>query len=344
MCQVAGVGETTLRCDFCWRRGTLRPNAQQQDKGLKLAPGRPSFVKGLLVLAVLAGAALSAQNRSGAPAFQSGIDLVSVTATVVGEDGRPTTGLSVEAFDLYEDGDLQTITQFTSERVPISLAVLLDASDSMFGNRLVEARAAVERFLFELLAPDDEFSVLAFNHETRPLTPWTQTPAVVRRAFEPLRPFGATAIYDALLKSLPMMEIRSRQRAGVVIISDGADTASDATLREVRLALLRSDTFVYAIAIDPPAQRAINRAVSTSALSEITDGSGGHTELVRTTADLLAATAAIADELNNQYVLGYSSARAPDGRFHSIRVRMRDSKLRVRARNGYIAIARQGPR
>jgi VWFA-related protein len=147
-----------------------------------------------------------------------------------------------------------------------------------------------------------------------------------------------------VLRALPLIETRPRDRAALVLISDGADTASDATVRDVRLALLHSDAFVYAIAIDPPAQRAINRAVNTSALSEITDGSGGHTELVHSTADLQSATAIIADELNKQYVLAYSSSRANDGKYHSIRVRTREPQYRVRARNGYIASTRNRSR
>ena len=73
-------------------------------------------------------------------------------------------GLPREAFEIFEDGEPQAITQFTNERVPVGLGVLLDTSDSMFGRRIVDARAAVERFLFELLDPDDEFFVMAFNH------------------------------------------------------------------------------------------------------------------------------------------------------------------------------------
>jgi Ca-activated chloride channel family protein len=296
----------------------------------------------LAASAVLLGTVLGAQNRSVVPdaRFRSGVDLVTVSATVIDSEGHPVVGLPVEAFELFEDGDRQPITQFMNERVPISLAVLLDVSDSMFGQRLVDARVAVERFLFDLLDADDEFAVVAFNHEFHPLTSWTQNPDVVRKAFEPLRPSGSTAMYDALLASLPMMDVRTRQRAGIVVISDGGDTASDATVRDVRLALLQSDAFVYAVAIDPPPQRAINRAVNTSSLAEITDASGGHTELVHSTIDLQAATAAIADELNKQYLLAFNSTRAPDGRFHSIRVRTKDSKLRVRARNGYIASTR----
>ena len=125
----------------------------------------------LLTIAALAGTALLAQDRPAR--FQSGVDLISVTATVIDRDGHLVTGLPREAFEIYEDGERQTITQFTNERVPVSLAVLLDVSDSMYGQRLVDARAAVERFLFELLDREDEFAVIAFNHEPRPLTEWT---------------------------------------------------------------------------------------------------------------------------------------------------------------------------
>jgi VWFA-related protein len=292
-----------------------------------------------LFLTALAGVALTARDRpvSQSKPFRSRVDLISVTATVIDHDGGLVTGLPKEAFELYEDGERQTVTQFVNERVPISVAVLLDASDSMYGQRLADARAAVERFLFELLDPADEFCVLAFNHEPRLLTPWTRSQELIRHALAGLIPFGSTGMYDAVIAALPLMETRSRERAALLIISDGADTASDATMHEVRAALLRSDSFTYAIAIDPPKRRAINTGVNLSALTEITSGSGGSTEVVRDTADLTVATARIADALNKQYLLGYTSSRAPDGRYHSIRVHAVDRAYHVRARNGYVA-------
>ena len=97
--------------------------------------------------------------------FQSGIEITSITATVIDKEGHPVTGLEREAFEVYEDGVRQTITQFTRERVPIGLGVLLDISDSMFGKRMDDARAAVDKLLFELLDPADEFFLMAFNHK-----------------------------------------------------------------------------------------------------------------------------------------------------------------------------------
>jgi Ca-activated chloride channel family protein len=268
--------------------------------------------------------------------LRSGVDVVMAAATVVDADGRLVTGLPREAFEVFEDGDKQTITQFTSERVPIGLGMLLDISDSMVGQRIVDARAAIERFLFELLSPDDQFFVLTFNHAPHLLTRWTRDAELVRQVLDDVKPTGSTAIYDAILHSLPMIQQRQRPRAAVVVVSDGADTASDAALGEVRTALLRSDAFVYAVAIDSPNPNGINRRVNPTALNEITSQSGGHTAVVHDAEEMSAATARIAEELNSQYVIGYSSPRATDGRYHSIRVTVKMPGHRVRARNGYV--------
>ena len=273
--------------------------------------------------------------RDGRP-FQSGIELTSITATVTDRDGRLVAGLPREAFAVYEDGERQEVTHFSRERVPVGVGVLLDVSDSMFGARIQDARTAVSHFLFELLAPTDEFFLTAFNHAPRPLTGWTRVHADVERALADIRPSGGTAIYDAIVEALPMVERRARERAALLVISDGADTASTATLKDVRAALLRSDAFIYAIAIDPPDQRAINTRVNVQTLREITAESGGRTEVVHSSADLVGATARMAEELNSQYVLGYTSPRGPDGRFHSIRVTA-GADYRVRTRTGYVA-------
>ena len=269
--------------------------------------------------------------------FQSGIEITSITATVTDREGHPVTGLDRDAFEVYEDGVRQTVTQFTRERVPIGLGVLLDISDSMFGKRIEDARTAVETFLFELLDPADEFFLMAFNHRPRALTGWTREQGDVRHALAALRPSGGTAIYDAILEALPIIEKRTRQRAAILVISDGADTASTATLRELRPALRRSDAFVYAIAIDSPERQPINTRVNAAALREITAESGGRTEIVQNSAQLEEAAARIAEELNSQYVLGYTPPRGADGQFHSLRVRIAGSADHVRARNGYVA-------
>jgi hypothetical protein len=77
--------------------------------------------------------------------------------------------------------------------------------------------------------------------------------------------------------------------------------------------------------------------VNVVALRDMTDDSGGRTEIIRDAGDLKPATASIADELSKQYYLGYPSAGKKDGRWHAIRVEVRNGNYRVRARRGYIA-------
>ncbi len=147
--------------------------------------------------------------------FQSGIEITSVTATVTDHDGTLVTGLDREAFEVFEDGVRQNVTQFTRDRVPIGLGVLLDNSDSMFGRRIQDARAAVNRFLFELLEPVDEFFVMAFNHKPKPLTGWTRAQPDVQRALDGLKPNGGTAIYDTIVEALPMLDVRTKPRGAL---------------------------------------------------------------------------------------------------------------------------------
>jgi hypothetical protein len=77
--------------------------------------------------------------------------------------------------------------------------------------------------------------------------------------------------------------------------------------------------------------------VNVMALREMTDDSGGRTEIVRDFRDLDPAVASIADELSQQYYLGYPSPGFKDGRWHTIRVELKDPSLKVRARKGYVA-------
>lgn len=303
--------------------------------------GKRSTVEDVKVASVAAVAllALAPHLAQQKPPLKSNVEVTVVTVTVRDANGRLVTELGRDAFQVYEDGAPMTVTQFTNERVPLGAGVLLDISDSMFGHRINDARTAVERFL-DLLAPADAFFVMAFNHEPHLLFGWKTDRAGVHEALDKLRPSGGTAIYDAILAAEPYITARPRERAALVLITDGADTASDTTFHDLRPTLVRTDTFVYAIAIDTPEPQPIASRVDVQALTDITSQSGGYTEVVRDTADLQTATANIADELNKQYVLGYSSPHPGDGQYHSIRVRTVDPTYRVHARSGYIAMKR----
>ena len=304
-------------------------------------------VRAVVVLA-LAGLALTppawrahAQEPRPAPVdprphFKTAVRLTTITATVTDAGGRLVRDLPRDQFEVFEDGEPQAITQFTSERVPVSLGILLDSSDSMYGRRIADARAAIDRFVTDLLDPADEYALLVFNHHQQLLTPWTADRSLALSMLSPVRPWGSTAIFDALMAAIPMADTRHNQRAALLVVSDGADTASDMALRDVRGALLRSDVFVYAIGIDSAGRRAINAPVNAATLAQITDQSGGRTRVVHDSSEVVVALEQIAEELNSQYLIGYTSPRGADGKYHTIRVHVKGGEFRVRARSGYV--------
>src|SRR6476660_7772022 len=87
-----------------------------------------------------------AMKPSERPHYKSNIRLTTVTATVTDAEGHLVHDLPREQFEVFEDGASQAITQFTGDRVPVSLGILLDASDSMYGRRIADARDALDHF------------------------------------------------------------------------------------------------------------------------------------------------------------------------------------------------------
>ena len=284
----------------------------------------------LALAVVLVGTGLSAQ------VFRSNVLTVPVTVTVVDANGRLITGLTQQDFDVFEDGTLQTVTTFTNERVAVSLGVLLDVSDSMRGQKISDAGMAVERFVSDLLRVEDEAFIGVFNHRPRLASPWTRPPSSLKARLTEVIPNGGTAIYDAVAQSAEMFDRRTRPRAALVVISDGADTASDRSLQQARDAVVKRDAFVYAIAIDSPGVAASTR-VNPAALRDLTGPTGGYTEVVHDASEIGPATQRIAEELNSQYTIGYTPARALDGTWRAIRVRVKGQLYLVRARQGYTA-------
>ena len=285
----------------------------------------------LLLLPLLAQRPIDLRDQG----FRISTELVTTAVTVRDAEGRLVTTLQQADFTIDEDGVPQPITQFTKERVPVSLALMLDISDSMRGQRMADARGALANFLDNLLAINDEAALLGFNHETKMLGPWTTVRGGMRVKLDEIRPSGGTALYDALDVSLPLFEERLHPRAAILLVSDGADTASDTTPAQLKQKLVRSDVFLYAIGIDSLDARN-SRRINPFTLNELTSQGGGYTEIIRSTAELGPATERIAEELNHQYMIGYTPATRGDGKLHTVRVKVSNAAYKVRARRGVV--------
>jgi Ca-activated chloride channel family protein len=281
-------------------------------------------------------AARQQQRLTSKEVFRTGAELVPTAVTVRDGDGRLVTSLQREDFSVSEAGTEQPITQFSSERVPLNLALVLDVSDSMRGPRMEDARRALRTFLTDLLKPEDEAALLVFNHATRVLSNWTTDRTPLLEALDEVKPTGGTAIYDAIDTALPLFTDRRHPRAAVVLVSDGADTASDTTVIELKQRLGRGDIFLYGVAVDTPNARSAQR-INPQVFRELSAQSGGYAEVIGSTAEIGPATARIAEELNAQYMIGYTPTTPGNGRYRSIRVSAgKTREFNVRARRGVV--------
>ena len=342
---------------------------------------------------VAAAATLPVHGQEGF-SFKSGVDLVNITATVTDDSGRFVSGLTKEDFLVFDDGKPQTITHFASERVPVSLGIILDTSGSMTDDKMEAARAAINRFVSDLLGPEDELFFVEFADSTHLRQDWTTDRQKIIRAVRRASAGGGTAMYDAIADSLPIAKNGKHRKKALLVISDGNDTHSRMTVYELRQAIRESEVLVYALGVDgreiprsvfppqqqppsgrpptttfppPPIQgipgiggrprtfpqiviggggggggrrptaRMPDNHVNAEALRQITDDTGGRTEIIRQFRDLDGATARIADELSRQYSLAFVASGERDGKWHAIRVEIRDKILTVRARRGYTA-------
>ena len=212
---------------------------------------------------------------------------------------------------MFEDGDRAAVTQFTDERVPVSLGVLLDASDSMRGQPMVDAGAAVEHFVGDLLKDEDE-AFIGLVQPSAAAGVGVDAPALVAEA--PARDRdGRPAARRSTMRWCSRRELfdrRSRPRAALVVISDGADTASDRTLQQARDAVVRRDAFVYAMAIDAP-------GAARQHAREPRRAARPHRRRPAATPKWCARRRIsdrppqrIAEELNSQYTIGYTPVAA----------------------------------
>ena len=352
---------------------------------------------GAAAIASLALASTAALHSQEAFRFKSGVELVNVNVTVTDRSGRFVPGLTQKDFIVYDDNQPQDVSHFSAERVPVSLGLALDTSGSMVGEKIEAARAAIDRFLLDLLAPDDEVFLMRFGDSPELLQDWTDKKDAVSRRLARVNPTGGTAMYDAVAESVPIATQGQHRKKAILVISDGNDTNSHTSVRELKQLIRETEVLVYAVGIDgasgstfgggrstPPVGRppvglpfpfprggpggrgpwtgggggALPRGpgggggsgprgygggygsddrVNVSALRELTDDSGGRTEIVRSARDLDPATENIADELSRQYYLGYAAPDHRDGRWHTIRVEVNRPGYTVRARRGYTA-------
>ncbi len=249
----------------------------------------------------------------------------------------PVSGLDKQDFKVYDEGVPQTIGFFSHDDVPVTVGLIVDHSGSM-GPNIHDVVAAAETFA-RASNPADQMFVVNFNEHVsfgRPAgIPFTADPAELQRAIANAPTTGKTALYDAVIAGLQRIGKGTRDKKVLIVISDGGDNASRATLARAMKAAKESDAIIYTIGIfdeDDPDR-------NPRALEELARATGGEAFLPESSGDVVGICQRIAKDIRSQYTLGFAPAATPAGAgWRTLRVEAgapHRGRLKVRTRAGY---------
>ncbi len=317
------------------------------------------------------GASLAQEVRS----YSVDVGLVRLSVTARTTKGELVHDLRPEEFQAIEDGIAQEVVRFGHHEAPISVVVLFDKSSSMQDEKLMHAKDAVVNFARAFRA-QDEVLVVAFSDGIDALGDFGLDARTIERAVKGIDVESSTRLYDAVIEGTRAIAGPERkEKRALLVLSDGEDTASDATLDETVEAVRKAGVPVYAIGIEmdaedppmwgnrprglfgrdrdpplglgPPWKRLPQRnapgerpgpSVAIRALSRLTDGMGGWTYRIVAAKRCKEICIRVAEELRNQYLLGYvPSGGPPDAGWRAVTVRTARPGVTLATRQGYYA-------
>jgi VWFA-related protein len=284
----------------------------------------------VLVGAIVAGPVTTAQT------FRADVRAVAVYATVKDEVGRLVTDLRQEDFRVFDEGRPVALELFDATPQPMNVVVLLDTSMSMTGS-LTTLRDAAGALLARL-GPQDRARMAAFSDAAMFGPDFSADPQELMRQIP--RTIGAnmTRLYDALVEAFDEFDASQRhtRRRVVVVLTDGADTASfsdrDTVVRRAR----EADAMIYAIGLngsDVEKGRPVVRPPDRDLRHIAEETGGGYLEA--TGSNVSHDFERVVNELHGQYLLGFLSPA--DGRVHALSVRVARAGCTVQSRRSYLA-------
>jgi VWFA-related protein len=291
--------------------------------------------------------------------------LVSIPASVLDQSGHYVPFLKPKEFHIYENGIEQEIVEFRAVNTPFHVVLLLDTSSST-RFRLEDIQNAAIRFV-EQLGDADRVMVVSFDSNIYLECEFTSDREALRAAIRKTKTGGSTRLYDSVELSITERLNQIEGRKAIVLFTDGVDTTSRATAQGTIQMVEEANVVVYPIKYDtddnapyygsgggspggiqiPGWPGAKTPRVGGGSedyrygavyLKKLADSSGGRLHNADTLSDLDRAFARIAEELRHQYLLSYYPTNsAQDGSYRTIKVRVDQPDLIVRARQGYRA-------
>ena len=267
------------------------------------------------------------------PTFKTGVQTVAIYATVRDREGRQVPDLTKDDFEILDNGRPVAITTFSSERQPLTVALLLDMSGSM-NPSVLRVRESTRRFI-EALLPDDRVRICTFGDEIAISPILTNDKVVLTRIVnEELWPGGKTPLWNAVFAGMQSLADEPGRRV-VLALTDGADSGSlpgwKGDFGDVRDRATRDGFTLYMVGMDTAPIRA---EFKPDVIALLDDTGGAHFNVAP--ADSLGETfTRVAEELRRQYLIGF--VPAADGREHRLTVTVKRPGLQARGRRSYTA-------
>jgi len=301
------------------------------------------------ILSYLCVASLAGGLAIAAPPGQIRVqvNLVNLFATVRDKHKAIVTGLKQDDFQVYEDGQLQEITNFSAEsNLPITLGILLDTSGSEYFMLSAEKEAG-SRFLARVMRKGDLSMIMSFDTDIDLLADFTEDRGMLDRAINraqinapsggitpgpiPSSGSGGTNFYDAVYLAAHDKLSGEAGRKAIVVLTDAEDTGSKLRLQDAIEAAQRTDTVVHVLLVSADGG-------DQSVAKRLTDETGGRTIVVRNEKNLEQAFDQISEELRHQYTVGYyPSNKARDGSYRKIKMELKSKDYSALTRRGYYA-------
>jgi VWFA-related protein len=265
------------------------------------------------------------------------VDLTEVHVNVTDEKDRPIGNLKKEHFRIFEDRTEQKISVFKHEDLPVSLGLVIDNSRSIEPRKLRLDAAALS--FVRKSNPEDETFIVHFDDTARLNRDFTDNVAALENTLASVKPFGQTAIYDALLLALDHMEAAKHAKRAILLITDGVDNSSNHTLGEAIEATKRSHVAVYTVGL----LSLSGGQKAEESLVRLAEASGGRAFFPNNVDEARMYMERVARDLREQYTLGYFPTNPTrNGAWRSIRVEVvppaglpPTAKLNAAYRHGY---------
>ena len=299
----------------------------------------------LVVTVLLASVTIA----GGQPQFKSGVEVVYLDVTVQAPDGSIVRGLTKDDFLIYDEGALQDVAVFSDEPAPISVGVLIDTSGSMAGERMASAIRAADA-LGRSLQPADRWSISTFDSTRRTMLTWRAYNPRIVNSLRAMPTSGSTELFRAVAEMVPYMKETPHRKRAMLLMTDGIDNSIISASRDgwrdpfeapgplessarAEAALREGEVLLYALGINVAGRAG---AVHVPSLQRLAGPTGGSVIIASTIREVEAAAQRVAEELRQQYTLGFYPQNTGGKTYRRLTVKTRHPDYRVRTRAGYL--------